>query len=83
MSEEATILRTWRTELGYSLEQVCDLIRDHGMPRPSEAKLSRIERDQSIPTEMLPALETITGLPASVLRPDLARLFLKSAEPVQ
>ncbi|MGM4987387.1 hypothetical protein [Tardiphaga sp. 841_E9_N1_2] len=79
MSEETTTLRNWRTGLGYSLEHVCDLIKDHGLPRPSEAKLSRIERDQDIPPEMLPALESITGLPASALRPDLAKLFLKEA----
>lgn len=76
MSEEATILRKWRTDLKFSLEHVCGLLEKQGLNRPSEAKLSRIERDQDIPTDMLPAFEAITGIPAKDLRPDLAKLFV-------
>lgn len=75
MSEDANKLRKWRNELGYSLDHVCDLIKGQGLERPSAAKLSRIERDQDIPTDMLPALERITEIPARELRPDLAKIF--------
>lgn len=80
MSEEATILRTWRTGLSYSLEKVCGLLEEQGLKRPSEAKLSRIERDQNIPLDMLPAFEAITGIPAKELRPDVAKLFVEAAQ---
>ena len=68
-------LRKWRNGLGYSLDHVCDLLRDQGLDRPSAAKLSRIERDQNIPVEMIPAIEAITGIPAKEQRPDLAKIF--------
>lgn len=68
-------LRQWRNDLGYSLDHVCALIEQRGLERPSEAKLSRIERDQDIPPEMLPAFEAITGIPAKEFRPDLAKIF--------
>jgi len=68
-------LRKWRDGLGYSLDHVCDLIKDKGLPRPSAAKLSRIEREQNIPPEMIPAIEAITDIPAKELRPDLAKIF--------
>lgn len=76
MSETATNpLRKWRNEQKLSLEQACQLFADRGFDKPSTAKLSRIERDQSVPAEMLPAVEAITGVPAKVIRPDLAELF--------
>lgn len=72
MSEKSeSLLRQWRHERGYSLDAVCDVIEEQGIKRPSAAKLSRIERDQKIPLELVPALETITGIPAKELRPDL------------
>jgi hypothetical protein len=76
MSEEiSSPLRKWRNDQGFSLDHVCDLIRDQGLERPSAAKLSRIERDQVIPVEMIPVIETITGIPAKEQRPDLAKIF--------
>jgi transcriptional regulator with XRE-family HTH domain len=74
MSTESD-LRKWRNGLGYSLDYVCDLLEQQGMERPSAAKLSRIERDQDIPIEMIPAIEAITGLSAKQQRPDLAKIF--------
>ena len=68
-------LRKWRTEQGLSLEAACQLFADRGFPRPSTAKLSRIERDQNVPSEMIPAVEAVTGVPARIIRPDLAELF--------
>lgn len=77
MSEAETInpVRKWRNGLGLNLEDACELFPKHGFPKPSVAKLSRIERDQKVPAEMVPAVEAITGIPAKELRPDLAELF--------
>lgn len=76
MSEEPkSAIRAWRTARGYSLEHVCGLLEQQGLDRPSAAKLSRIERDQDIPPEMIPAFEAITGIPAKEQRPDLAKIF--------
>lgn len=68
-------LRKWRSAQGLSLEAACDRFATSGFERPSIAKLSRIERDQSVPAEMIPAVEAVTGIPAKILRPDLAELF--------
>jgi len=76
-------LREWRNGLGYSLDHVCDLIRDRGFERPSAAKLSRIERDQDIPPEMIPAIEAVTGIPAKEQRPDLLEKYEKLFGDVQ
>lgn len=76
MTEDITNpVRKWRSEKGLSLEDACDLFVEHGFRRPSIAKLSRIERDQHVPIEMIPKLEKITGIAARLLRPDLAELF--------
>ena len=76
MSEPATNpLRKWRNDQGLSLEQACELFEKRGFDKPSTAKLSRIERDQDVPAEMIPAVEAITGIPAKEIRPDLAELF--------
>jgi transcriptional regulator with XRE-family HTH domain len=76
MSETAqNPLRKWRNDKGLSLEAMCQLFADSGFERPSTAKLSRIERDQDVPAEMIPAVEAITGIPAKDIRPDLAELF--------
>jgi len=80
MSTELTSIRAWRLKQGLNLEEMCKLISDQGLDRPSAAKLSRIEREQDVPPEMIPALEAITGIPAKEQRPDLAKLFLKNAE---
>ena len=80
MSEVQTPIRAWRVAAGHSLEHVCELIEQQGLDRPSAAKLSRIEREQDVPPEMIPALEAITGIPAKEIRPDLAKLFLKKTE---
>lgn len=74
-AENESNLRRWREGLGYSLDHVCDLLERHGIKRPSAAKLSRIERDQDIPVEMISAIEAITGIPAKEQRPDLAKIF--------
>jgi hypothetical protein len=73
-------LRKWRNErklkgLDYSLEHICELFEQAGFEKPSTAKLSRIERDQDIPIEMIPAIEAIMGIPAKEQRPDLAKIF--------
>ncbi len=68
-------LRKWRNEQKLSLEEACQLFADRGFQKPSTAKLSRIERDQDIPIEMIPAIEAITGIPAKDQRPDLAKIF--------
>lgn len=68
-------LRKWRSDRKLSLEEVCDRFAEKGFQRPSIAKLSRIERDQSVPAEMIPAVEAVTDIPAKILRPDLAELF--------
>lgn len=76
MSEETeSNLRKWRNSQGLSLDQVCDLLEQQGMERPSAAKLSRIERDQDIPVEMIAPIKAITGLSAEEQRPDLAKIF--------
>jgi hypothetical protein len=75
-------LRKWRTEQKLSLEEACQLFADRGFQKPSTAKLSRIERDQYVPVEMIPAVEAITGVPAKEQRPDLAKIF-DAAEPAQ
>jgi hypothetical protein len=74
MSEAANNpIRQWRGKR--SLEEACDLFPAKGFPRPSIAKLSRIERDQKVPAEDVPAVAAVTGIPAKELRPDLAELF--------
>ncbi len=55
------------------------MLERQGLERPSAAKLSRIERDQDIPIEMISAFEAITGIPAKEQRPDLAKIFDKEA----
>lgn len=81
MSDEPkSKLREWRLGRGYSLDHVCDLIRDRGLGRPSAAKLSRIEREQSIPPEMVPTIAAITDIPAQELRPDLAKIFDRAGQ---
>ena len=78
MSEEPkSKLREWRVGLKYSLDDVCDLIKEKGLPRPSAAKLSRIERDQQIPNELIPTLEDLTGIPAKELAPETFEEFQK------
>jgi transcriptional regulator with XRE-family HTH domain len=78
MRRTETKIRKWREANHYSLDHVCDLLKQQGLDRPSAAKLSRIERDQDIPLNMLPALEAITGIPAKELRPDVAEIFCKN-----
>lgn len=68
-------LRKWRLSQGYSLEDLSELFGRHGFEKPSTAKLSRIERDQDIPLEMIGAVETVTGIPAKEQRPDIAKIF--------
>lgn len=83
-AEPKSLIRSWRNEAKFSLEHVCDLLERHGVrPRPSAAKLSRIERDQEIPLDMLPAFEAITAIPAKDLRPEIAKIFVKSTEAAQ
>lgn len=68
-------LRKWRTDQGLSLEAACALFAERGFDKPSTAKLSRIERDQYVPVEMIAAVEAITGITAKEQRPDLAKFF--------
>jgi transcriptional regulator with XRE-family HTH domain len=76
MSETTeNLLRKWRNAQGLSLEAACELFEKRGFQKPSTAKLSRIERDQAVPAEMISAVEAVTGIPAKEIRPDLAELF--------
>ena len=68
-------LRKWRLDKGLSLEDACSLFKERGFHNVSTAKLSRIERDQNVPIDFIPAVEAITGIPAKEQRPDLARIF--------
>lgn len=79
-NEPKSALRKWRIEAGYSLDEVCVLLEQQGLERPSAAKLSRIEREQDIPPEMIPAFVAITGIPAKEQRPDLAKIFIEESE---
>lgn len=72
---ETNLVRKWRKEQRLTLDQACDLFPQRGFDRPSIAKLSRIERDQSVPIEDVPAVAAVTGIPAKELRPDLAELM--------
>jgi len=77
MNEDLKNIRSWRTRQKLSLERVCELLEENGCLKPSPAKLSRIERDQEIPLDMLPAFQAVTSIPARELRPDLAEKFEK------
>jgi transcriptional regulator with XRE-family HTH domain len=69
-------IRAFRNERKMSLDALADMIADDGQPRPSAAKLSRIETGkQPVTTDILDSLEKITGIPAKELRPDLAKHF--------
>src|SRR5947207_11263466 len=76
MDRSLSKLRIWRQKRGFSLEKVCDLLAKHGVTRPSAAKLSRIERVQRVPLDMLAAFEAVTAIPVRALRPEVASLFL-------
>lgn len=80
MSDEANPLRIWRNGLQLSQERVCEMFAEKGFPKPSTAKLSRIERKQEIPLDMLSAIEAITGIPAKELRPEVAKIFDEAAQ---
>lgn len=75
MTDSPNPIRAWRVAQDLSLEEACALFSERGYPPPSTAKLSRIEREQAVPVEMLAALSVVTGIPARDLRPDLAALF--------
>ncbi|MBN8960542.1 MAG: helix-turn-helix transcriptional regulator [Rhizobiales bacterium] len=75
MSDSPNPIRIWRLAKDLSLEEACALFVERGYQPPSTAKLSRIERGQPVPVEMLAALSALTGIPARELRPDLAALF--------
>lgn len=75
-------MRAWRTHRGLSLDDVCELIAKEGFEKPSAAKLSRIEREQNIPIDMIPLIETVMGIPAKEQRPDVAKIFGIEADEV-
>lgn len=59
-----------------SLDAFADLIAREGCPRPSVAKLSRIETGvQPVPIDIVSAVEKLTGIPIDDLRPDWAAKF--------
>lgn len=68
-------LRKWRTDAKLNLEEACEKFAEAGFEKPSTAKLSRIERDQDVPIDMIPALKAVTGLTAQQLCPEVAKLF--------
>ena len=63
-------LRKWRLEQKLSLDAACDLFSRPGY-RPSPAKLSRMERGQEIPRDMLSRIHQVTKIPAKELCPEL------------
>ena len=76
-SNTMSTIRVWRRGKRLKLEAMCDLLEMRGIKRPSAAKLSRIERGQKIPSDMIGAFVSLTGIPAETLRPDLAESFAK------
>lgn len=68
-------IRKWRLSAKLSLEEACDRFKDSGFDRPSTAKLSRIETGQSVPLDMIPQFEVITGLSAREISPEVAKIF--------
>src|ERR1700712_2826080 len=58
-------IRRWRRGKRLKLEAMCDLLEMRGCKRPSAAKLSRIERGQKIPSDMIGAFVSLTGIPAA------------------
>ena len=72
---ETNLVRQWRKGRGLTLDQACDLFPERGFERPSIAKMSRIERDQNVPLDDVPAVAAVTGIPAKELRPDIAELL--------
>lgn len=74
------LLRKYREANGMSLDRLADMLAERGHPRPSIAKLSRIECGQRVPLELLPALESITGIARHELRPDVAQIFAGAAQ---
>ncbi len=75
MTDSSNPIRVWRRTRDLSLEEACEMFVARGFPRPSTAKLSRIEREQAVPIDMLESLVAVTGISARELRPDLAALF--------
>lgn len=75
-------IRDARAKAGISnLEQFADRIRENGCERPSGAKISRVETGvQPVPLDILGAVSTLTGIPETELRPDLATLAKRFAE---
>lgn len=69
-------VRAYRVRADLSLDDLADMVHKLGYDRPSIAKLSRIETGlQPVPDTFLAPLVTATGIPARMLRPDLAKLF--------
>jgi transcriptional regulator with XRE-family HTH domain len=59
-----------------TLDELAEKIGEFGCPKPSAAKLSRIEScKQPVPSDILPALSQITGISRRDLRPDLVELL--------
>lgn len=68
-------IRKWRTDAKLSLEEACNKFSEHGFERPSTAKLSRIETGQTVPIDMIPQFEKVTGLSAKEISPEIAKIF--------
>lgn len=67
-------LKSYRTERNLTQD---DLAKELGV---SSVSVSRWETGaRSIDTDLLPSISEKTGIPKSVLRPDLAALFVESA----
>jgi hypothetical protein len=67
-------LRKWRNGLGLNLDEACAFFKERGV-EVSTAKLSRIERKQDIPLDMLPDLSRVTDIPVADLAPNVAKIF--------
>lgn len=67
-------LRKWRNGLGLNLDEACAFFKERGV-EVSTAKLSRIERKQDIPLDMLPSVAAVTGIPVADLAPEVAKIF--------
>lgn len=67
------LIRQCRESLGFTVQAFAQRLGT------SKATVSRIENDkQPVSVEMLPKITAETGIPAEVMRPDLAGMFKKT-----
>jgi transcriptional regulator with XRE-family HTH domain len=71
-----SLIRTTRLGRGLTLVDLANQVEKDGVKRPSTAKLCRMESGiHPVAIDVIPTLVSTLGIPARLLRPDLARLF--------